>query len=226
MSSDVTLSDEVSDPDGQRPTSAANSNRAIHSFQRDAGEAGKLLAAVRRRRIPREAFDLARLIEHKLSHEIDGVDEEAQHQLDRWVSFVRHRFTGRLVSYEKADHRYGLFDTTLNVLSIFAGAASAIFAATHANKWIIILLGSFVAILQSISQWIKPSQRASRRSHAAARLRDEGWDFVLAQDRYKQGDITHGWQIFYAQVNRIAQQEEAAEEQEASKAVGPPGNVG
>jgi hypothetical protein len=223
MSSDIALSDKASDPDGQQPTSAANSNRVTHAFQRSAGEAGKLRAVVNRRRLSHEAYEIARLIEHKLSHEIDGVGEEAQDKLDRWVSFVRHRFTGRLVSYEKADRRYGLFDTTLNVLSIFAGAASAIFAATHANKWIVVLLGSFVAILQSISQWLKPSQRASRRKNAAGRLRDEGWDFVLAQDRYKTRDINQTWQVFYAQVNRIAQQEEATEEQEASKAVGPPG---
>lgn len=137
------------------------------------------------------------------------------------VAFVRHRFTGRLVAYDKGDRWYGRLDNVLNLTSIGAGAAAAIAGGVHAKPWVLIVLGSIVATLQTFSQWLKPSQRSSRRGHAAARLRDEGWDFVLGQDRYKGKDSRNAWTIFYGEVNKIAQQEEAVEDQEGTQAALP-----
>jgi hypothetical protein len=50
---------------------------------------------------------------------------------------------------------------------------------------IVFALDAVVALLQSVSQWTKPAQAASRSGHEPSRLIDEAWDFLLDQDRYK-----------------------------------------
>ena len=178
----------------------------------------RLITAPHGQRFEDEALEIARLIEEKLAREAKEVGDTAAEEIGRRISFVRHRFSRRLLQYEKGDKWYSRLDNVLNLASVAAGAAAALAGGLHARAWLLIVLGSVVAVLQTFSQWIKPSQRATRRGHAAARLRDKGWDFVLSQDRYRGKELPAAWPIFYAEVNKVAQQEEAVEDQELNAA--------
>jgi hypothetical protein len=167
----------------------------------------------------REVLELARLIENKLSAEVGASDQLGPDELDRFLSFVQHRFTGRLIAYEKGDRWFGWLDNGLNFASILAGAAVAVLSGLGAEKGIVIALGAVVALLQSVSQWAKPAQNASSRGQAASRLRDEGWDFVFDADRYTAKHLDRTWPIFYRQVNKIAREEDEAEDKRAQVGV-------
>jgi hypothetical protein len=178
----------------------------------------RLIKAAHARRHGAEAREIAKLVEHKVADNVKEADEAATEEVERRTSFVRLRFGGRLAQYEKNGRWYSRLDNVLNLASIAAGAAAALAGGLHTRPWVLIVLGSVVAVLQTFSQWVKPSQRATCRSHAAARLRDEGWDFVLGQNRYKSKDLCAAWPIFYAGVNRVAQRQEAVEDHEAAAA--------
>ena len=53
---------------------------------------------------------------------------------------------------------------------------------------VMIVAGLVVGGLQSLSQWLKPSRRSTRRGLAANALRSEGWAFLQNRDRYKGKD--------------------------------------
>ena len=65
--------------------------------------------------------------------------------------------------------------------------------------------GFVVGGLQSLSQWLKPSRRSTRRGLAANALRSEGWAFLQGRDRYKgkEDDPAGAWKLFCDQVDRV-----------------------
>jgi hypothetical protein len=74
-----------------------------------------------------------------------------------------------------------------------------------------------VGFLQSISQWLKPSERATRRSLAAAQLRDEMWAFLQRRERYRGKDDRTAWALLADQVDQVEDRASALEDQEAAQ---------
>jgi hypothetical protein len=118
--------------------------------------------------------------------------------------------------YERSLRGYSILDNFLNLTSIFAGVAASLTVALSAPKVYAIVAGLVVGLLQSISQWLKPSQRSTRRGIAAAYLRSEAWAFLQGRDRYRGKDDRLAWALFCEQVNRVQARESAAQDQEAS----------
>ena len=79
-----------------------------------------------------------------------------------------------------------------------------------------IILGLVVGVLQSVSQWLKPSQRASQLRRAAADMRQEAWDLLQNLNRYSGSDSEKNWVAFCAQINKVEQEEETQEDQESA----------
>jgi hypothetical protein len=165
-----------------------------------------------------EATDLSRLIEHRLAHGVSGEDEEAVDQLEIQTAYLRHRFVDSLTSYETGDRFYGYLDTVLNFTSIVAGLGASMSAALNASKIWPITLGLVVGFLQSLSQWLKPSQRAARKGIAASDLRSEAWSLLQSRDRYKGKSFETAWALFCDQVEKVEDREEAAEDKGAGHA--------
>ena len=78
-----------------------------------------------------------------------------------------------------------------------------------------IVLGLVVGLLQSISQWLKPAQRATRRGIAASELRSEMWAFLQRRERYRGKDDRTAWALLCDQVERVEDRESAEHDQEA-----------
>lgn len=165
-----------------------------------------------------EAEELQRLLLHRFAHELPGDAEVATDALEIRRAFLHHRFTRPVIAYERGDRYYGHLDTTLNLISIAAGVSAALVAALQSPKWVTIALGVLVAGCQTLSQWLKPSQRAARRGSAATELRGEAWDLLQHRDRYRGQNTAHAWDIFCDQVDRVENREEAAEDNEAFQA--------
>jgi hypothetical protein len=79
-----------------------------------------------------------------------------------------------------------------------------------------IVLGLVVGVLQSASQWLKPSQRASQLRRAAADMRQEAWDLLQNLNRYSGSNNEKNWVAFCAQINKVEQEEETQEDQESA----------
>ncbi len=84
-----------------------------------------------------------------------------------------------------------------------------------------IALGLLVGLLQSLSQWLKPGQRATRRGLAAAELRSEMWAFLQHRDRYRRLDDRAAWSLLCDQVERVEDRQTTDQDREASQV--PPG---
>jgi hypothetical protein len=74
-----------------------------------------------------------------------------------------------------------------------------------------------VGLLQSISQWLKPAQRATRRGLAASQLRNEMWAYLQGRERYRGKDPKEAWALLCDQVERVEDRESAEQEQEAAQ---------
>ena len=127
-----------------------------------------------------------------------------------------HRFIGPLKSYERSFRGHPFLDNFLNLTSILAGVGASLAAALNAPKVYAIVLGLIVGLLQSISQWLKPSQRSTRRGLAAAELRDEAWAFLQRRDRYRGSDLT-AWTLLCDQVNRVEDREQSEQDKESAQ---------
>jgi hypothetical protein len=166
-----------------------------------------------------EAKDLARLMEQKIAYSLPPVDRDAAlDQLAIQRAYLAHRFIGPLKSFERGDRFYGYLDTFLNFLSILAGVGGSVAAALDAPKGYAIAAGLLVGFLQSISQWLKPARRATRRGFSAASLRNEAWAFLQSRDRYKGKDDTAAWTLFCDQVEKVEMREQGGEEGELNSA--------
>lgn len=209
----------VSSAAAENSSAAPLENHA--STRRSSTQVNRMLIGVGlRTELDNEVQELARLIEHELAHEVPGPVSQAADTLEVRAAFLRHRFVTPVSRYESGERFYSYLDTTLNLTSIVAGVGASTAAALNAPKGITIAFGLIVGFLQSISQWLKPSQRSTRRGHAAAEVRTEAWNLLQGYDRYRGKSFDAGWRIFCDQVNRVGQREEADEYKEAMQPVG------
>lgn len=194
------------------------------STRRSAEEVQRLLeSAGLREQKDIEAEELTQLLLQKLARDVPGDHQTAVDALEIRRAFLRHRFMQPVMDYEQGDRVYSHLDTGLNLASVAAGVGASLAAALVAPKGFTIVLGVLVAGCQTISQWLKPSQRASRRGQAASELRSEAWDLLQGRDRYRQKNIDHAWDIFCNQVDRVEDREEAAEDRESALPAGASG---
>jgi Protein of unknown function (DUF4231) len=190
-----------------------------------AAEADALLEAVgMREKLSGEARDLARLIERRLAEVSWGDHSHALDQLEIQRAFLVHRFVGPMKAFERGARGYGYLDNVLNLTSILAGIAASLAAALDAPKAYAIAFGLVVGLLQSISQWLKPAQRSTRRGIAAENLRAEAWAFLQRRDRYRGKDDLVAWSLLCDQIDRVEERETS--EQDKENAQIPPTRAG
>lgn len=176
-----------------------------------------LEAAGMRAQLSGEAQDIARLIERRLAEVAWGDHSQAVNQLEIQRAFLFHRFIEPMKLYERSLRGYSALDNFLNLTSILAGVGASLAAALNGPKVYAIILGLLVGLLQSISQWLKPSQRSTRRGIAAAYLRSEAWAFLQRRDRYRGKDDRVAWSLLCDQINRVESREAGQQEQDAAQ---------
>ncbi len=181
-------------------------------------EVDALLTALgMREELSGEAQDIARLIERRLAEVAWGDHSHALDQLEIQRAFLVHRFIGPMKMYERSLRGYSVLDNFLNLTSILAGVGASLTVALNAPKVYAIVFGLVVGLLQSISQWLKPSQRSTRRGLAAAYLRTEAWAFLQGRDRYRGKDDRVAWALLCEQVNRVEARESSSQDQETAQ---------
>ena len=200
-------------PQPQRSESVVT--RLMHAGN-DEGDA-LLVALGMRNQLSGEAQDLARLVERRLTQIEWGTHSEALDELEIQRAFLVHRFIGPMKRYERGSHGYAYLDNFLNLVSILAGIGASLAAALDFPKVWPIVFGLVVGFLQSISQWLKPSQRATRRSLAAAALRNEMWAFLQRRERYRGKDDRTAWALLADQVDQVEDRASAQQDQEAAQ---------
>jgi hypothetical protein len=176
-----------------------------------------LEASGMRAQLSGEAQDIARLIERRLAEIAWGGHAHAVDQLEIQRAFLFHRFVEPMKMYERSLRGYALLDNFLNLTSILAGVAASLTAALDGPRFYAIALGLLVGVLQSVSQWLKPSQRSTRRGLAAAYLRSEAWAFLQGRDRYRGKDDRVAWGLLCDQINRVENREAGQQDQEAAQ---------
>lgn len=178
-------------------------------------EVDALLEAVgMRAELSGEAQDIARLVERRLAEIAWGDHAHALDELEIQRAFLIHRFIGPLKSFERGDRGYGYLDNFLNLTSILAGIGASLAAALEAPKAYAIAFGLIVGLLQSISQWLKPAQRSTRRAIAAEDLRTEAWAFLQRRDRYRGKDDLTAWGLLCDQIARVEERQTADQDKE------------
>jgi hypothetical protein len=160
--------------------------------------------------------EVASLLLRKFSRGPAGDGEMVADTLAVRRAFLRHRFTDRVAAYEKGDRLYGRLDTLLNLASVAAGIGASLLAARGSPKGWTIALGVAIAGCQTISQWLKPAQRAAHRGRAAFELRSQAWDILQGQDRYRGRNLDQAWDIFCSQVGKVENREESMEDSDSS----------
>jgi len=170
-----------------------------------------------------EARDIARLIERRLAvvaaDQYNSPHAPAIDHLEIQRAFLEHRFVGPLKAYERTFRGYSVLDNFLNVTSILAGLGASLAAALEWPKVWVIVAGLVVGGLQSLSQWLKPSRRSTRRGLAANALRSEGWAFLQSRDRYKgkDDDPAGAWKLFCDQIDRVEEREQTEQDKESAE---------
>jgi hypothetical protein len=189
--------------------------RLMHS---GSAEVDAILEALgMRAQLSGEAQDLARLVERRLAQVSWGDHTQALDQLEIQRAFLTHRFIGPMKRFERGSRGYAFLDNVLNFVSILAGVGASLSAALDFPKAWPIVFGLVVGILQSISQWLKPSQRSTRRELAADALRSEMWAFLQSRDRYRGKDDRTAWALLCDQVQRVEDRASAEQGQEAAE---------
>jgi hypothetical protein len=204
----------------EQPNGEPGRNESIVTRLMRAGndEVDALLEAVgMRAQLSGEAQDIARLIERRLAEVAWGDHSHALDQLEIQRAFLAHRFIEPMRMYERSLRGYAVLDNFLNLTSILAGVGASLTAALDGPKVYAIVLGLVVGFLQSISQWLKPSQRSTRRGIAAAYLRGEAWAFLQGRDRYRGKDDRVAWGLLCDQINRVEAREAGQQDQEAAQ---------
>jgi hypothetical protein len=215
----MTDSTQSGPPNGESGRGESVVTRLMHQ---GADETDALLEAVgMRAQLSGEAQDLARLVERKLTQIEWGDHSHAVDELEIQRAFLIHRFIGPMKTLERGSRGYAYLDNVLNLVSIVAGVGASLSAALDGPKVWAISLGLLVGLLQSLSQWLKPSQRATRRGLAAAELRGEMWAFLQKRDRYRNVDDRTAWGLLCDQVDRVEEREETDQDNESSQ-VPPP----
>lgn len=198
--------------------SARHESVVTRLMRRGTTEVDALLEALgMREKLSREAQDIARLIERRLARVAWGDHAEALDQLEIQRAFLTHRFVEPMKHLERESRGYAYLDNFLNLISILAGVGASLSAALEGPRVYAIVFGLVVGFLQSISQWLKPSQRAIRRGFAAAELRAEGWAFLQGRNRYRGLADRAAWALLCDQVQRVEDRESAEQDQEAAQ---------
>jgi hypothetical protein len=181
-------------------------------------EVDALLEAVgMRAQLSRETQDLAQLIERRLATAEWGTHSQAVDQLEIQRAFLFHRFVVPMKRFERGSRGYAFLDNFLNLVSILAGIGASLAAALDFPKVWPIVFGLIVGFLQSISQWLKPAERATRRGISAAELRSEMWAFLQGRDRYRGKDDRTAWTLLCDQIQRVEDRESVEQGQEATE---------
>jgi hypothetical protein len=187
-------------------------------MRRGNDEVDALLEALgMRAQLSSEAQDLARLVERRLAQVDWGTHSQALDQLEIQRAFLVHRFVGPMKRYEWGARGFSYLDNFLNLVSILAGIGASLAAALDFPKVWPIVFGLVVGFLQSISQWLKPAQRSTRRGIAALELRSEMWAFLQRRERYRNKDDKTAWALLCDQVDKVEDRESAAQDQEAAQ---------
>jgi hypothetical protein len=204
----------------QPPNGEPDRNESVVTRLMAAGndEVDALLEALgMRAALSGEAQDIARLIERRLAEVAWGDHSHALDQLEIQRAFLVHRFIEPMRTFERSVRGYAVLDNFLNLTSILAGVGASLAAALNAPKVYAIVLGLVVGLLQSLSQWLKPSQRSTRRGIAAAYLRSEAWAFLQGRDRYRGKDDRVAWGLLCDQINRVESREAGQQDQDAAQ---------
>src|ERR1700733_5789431 len=187
-----------------------------------AAEVDALLEAVgMREQLSGEGEDIARLIERRPATLAWVNHSQALDQLEIQRAFLVHRFIGPMKAYERSYRGYAALDNFLNLTSILAGVGASLAAALDAPKGYAIVFGLIVGLLQSLSQWLKPSRRSARRGFAANSLRSEAWAFLQGRDRYRGKDDLTAWGLLCDQVARVEDRESSDQDKEAAQVPAP-----
>lgn len=163
---------------------------------------------------------MVKLLMHKFAHDVEGEEAAAVDALAVRSAFLRYRVLEPVAAYDRGHRFYACLDTSLNLASIAAGIAASLAAALTAPKAVTIVLGVLVAACQTFSQWLKPAQRASRRGQALSDLKNEAWNLLQARDRYRGKPFDQAWNSFCAQVDKVEDREDAAQDKELTDAAG------
>jgi hypothetical protein len=225
----------ASSPPGAEP--GRNVSAVTRLMNQGYDETSALLEAAKEQgKLSGEATDISELIKRRLA-EVAAREHAAMAQGSphaRFVddlaiqqAFLVHRFVGPLRIYERSYRGYAILDNFLNVTSILAGVGVSLIAALDAPKVYAIVLGLVVGALQSLSQWLKPSRRSTRRGIAAAAMRSEGWAFLQGRDRYKNQDKdTAAWILFCDRIQIIQGREQAQQDKESAEVASTKGGAG
>jgi hypothetical protein len=171
-----------------------------------------------------ETAAVASLLLGKLTHEAAADDQQVTDTLAIRRAFLQHCFTNRLKAYDRGSRFYRRLDTWLNLMSIAAGIAASLLVASTAAKGWTIALAVGIAGCQTLSQWLKPAERAAHRGQAASALRREAWDLLEGRERYRGKDVDHAWGLFCDRVDMIEGREQTSEHGEAGSM--PAGSLG
>ncbi len=150
-----------------------------------------------------ETDNLATLLLHKVASGAPGGGSPGREAIDVRAAYLRYRFAGRLRALQRGNRTYSRLDTALNLASIAAGIGASLIAASESAPLWTISLGVAIAACQTLSQWLKPSQRAAQRGRAALELRNEAWNILQGRDHYRGKNVDRAWDIFCRQVDRI-----------------------
>jgi hypothetical protein len=212
------MTDQIESGKPARPESRRSDSIVTRLMHKGNDEVDALLEALgMRAQLSGEAQDLARLVERRLAQIEWGSHTEALDQLEIQRAFLAHRFIGPMKRFERGNRGYGYLDNVLNLVSILAGVGASLAAALDFPKLWPIAFGLIVGLLQSISQWLKPAQRSTRRGIAALELRSEMWAFLQHRERYRGKDDKTAWALLCEQVDRVEDRESAEQDQEAAQ---------
>ena len=212
------MTDQIEAGKAAKPEPRRGESVVTRLMHKGNDEVDALLEALgMRAQLSGEAQDLARLVERRLASVDWGSHSQALDQLEIQRAFLVHRFIGPMKRFERGSRGYGYLDNFLNLVSILAGIGASLAAALDFPKVWPIVFGLIVGFLQSISQWLKPAQRSTRRGIAALELRSEMWAFLQRRDRYRGKDDKTAWALLCDQVDRTEDRESSEEDQEAAE---------
>jgi hypothetical protein len=215
---DVQMTDQIEAGNPGKPEPKRGESVVTRLMRRGNDEVDALLEALgMRAQLSSEAQDLARLVERRLAQVDWGTHSQALDQLEIQRAFLVHRFVGPMKRYEWGARGFSYLDNFLNLVSILAGIGASLAAALDFPKVWPIVFGLVVGFLQSISQWLKPAQRSTRRGIAALELRSEMWAFLQRRERYRNKDDKTAWGLLCDQVDKVEDRESAAQDQEAAQ---------
>jgi hypothetical protein len=211
------MTDQIEAGKPGKPESPRGESIVTRLMHKGNNEVDALLEALGMRdQLSGEGQDLARLVERHLAQVDWGTHSQALDQLDIQRSFLMHRFIRPLRRFERDSRGYAFLDNLLNFISILAGVGASLSAARGLPAAWPIVLGLVVGLLQSISQWLRPAQRATRRGLAASALRSEMWAYLQGRERYRGKDEKTAWSLLCDQVERVEDRESAEQDKETA----------